>query len=97
MPHYFILFRNIPELIHDDFLKIDLSKYLWIHFEVHNYDTCTCIPKKCIIHNIIHPISLAHDNFEQRTYFQMQPFCTLVITITKSSHYFHTKTRLMLL
>lgn len=26
--------KNLPELVIDDFKKLDLSKYSWIHFEV---------------------------------------------------------------
>ncbi len=26
--------RNLPDLVYEDFAKLDLSRYSWIHFEV---------------------------------------------------------------
>ena len=28
-------YRNLPELVLEDFVKVDLSPFSWIHFEVH--------------------------------------------------------------
>ena len=29
-----LLHRDLPELSYEDFLKVDITKYGWIHFEV---------------------------------------------------------------